>query len=182
MNILAISGSVRKDSYNTALLNEISELSPKHIHVNLFDATNQIPIFNPELADEYMPDSVLRLLSMIRESDGIIFSAPEYAHGVSGVLKNLLDWLVASDAPILKPVMVTSVSTSGLGGVRSFSPLITILTAMNTFVVIEASFCVPYAKEKFDASLNLNDEITTKRIEISMQAFERAISTNKQHS
>lgn len=179
MKILAISGSIRKDSYNTALLSAIAERAPEDMQVTLFGGVSDIPIFDPALNDEALPGSVKSLLSMIRESDGVIFSTPEYAHGITGVLKNMLDWLVASDALILKPVMVASVSTSGLGGIRALSPLITILTAMNTHVVIESLLCVPHAKSKFNDSLKLINDITVKRIEVSMLAFEKEIMKGK---
>lgn len=175
MKILAISGSIRPASYNTALLRAISKLSPSHINVTFFDSINEIPIFHPELTDENIPDSVGDLILKIRDSDGLIISSPEYAHGITGVLKNLLDWLVASDAIILKPVVVTTVSTSGLGGVRSFSALVQILSAMNSNVVIDGSLCVPYAKIKFDDTLNLVDQVTIKAIDVLLLALERTI-------
>lgn len=175
MEILAISGSVRPDSYNTALLRAISKSSPSHINVTIYDSINELPIFSPDVTEEEHPESVRKLIASIRESDGLIISSPEYAHGISGVLKNLLDWLVASDAIILKPVVITSVSTSGLGGVRAFSALVQILSAMNSNVVIDGSLCIPYAKVKFDTDLNLVDQVTIKAIEVLLFALEQAI-------
>jgi len=175
MEILAISGSIRKGSYNRALLKAIANVSPSHINVTLLDSINDIPIFNPEISDKKFSKPVSNLISKIRESDGLIISCPEYAHGISGVLKNVLDWLVASDAIVLKPIVVTTVSTSGLGGVRSFSSLVQILSAMNSNVVIDGSLCVPYASVKFDDTLRLKDPITLKAIQVSLLAIERAI-------
>ncbi|MDH5257597.1 MAG: NAD(P)H-dependent oxidoreductase [Gammaproteobacteria bacterium] len=176
MEILAISGSVRKNSYNTALLNAIVKLSPSHINVTLCESIGDVPSFNPELSDADIPESVCTLISKIRESDGLIFSCPEYAHGVPGVFKNFLDWLVASDCIILKPVVVMTVSTSGLGGVRSFSSLVQILSAMNSNVVIDGSLCVPYAKLKFNENLDLVDQITMKAIDVSLLALARTVN------
>ena len=173
MEILAISGSIRTASFNTALLNCISGLSPTHINIALFDSIEFIPVFNPENREENYPQNVKNLIDKIRHSDAVIISAPEYAHGISGVLKNVLDWLVASDALVLKPVMVTSVSTSGLGGARSYCSLVQVLTAMNCNVVIEASLCVPFAAVKFDDASNLTDELTVQRIELALKAFEK---------
>ncbi len=181
MNLLGISGSVRSESYNLALLKAMKALCPSDTSLTIYDKIKQIPIFDPELDDNEVPDSVCSLISMMRESDGIIISTPEYAHGVPGALKNTLDWLVSSDVLILKPMVVTSVSTSGLGGIRSHSPLTLILSAMNTNVVVEGSMNVPYAQSKFSSDLNLTDELTKKAIEISFLAMRQALEPKKQN-
>ncbi|MDH3325696.1 MAG: NAD(P)H-dependent oxidoreductase [Gammaproteobacteria bacterium] len=175
MDIVALSGSVSNKSYNTALLNAISQLSPDHINVTVLESLQNIPTFSPDIEDQLMPELVASFIDKIRRADGLIICAPEYAHGISGVLKNALDWMVSSDALVLKPVVIMTVSTSGLGGVRAFSSLVQILSAMNSHVVIDASLCIPYAKLKFDDSLNLVDEITIKAIDVSLLSLERTI-------
>ena len=175
MKLLAISGSVRKGSYNLALLRAIKEQCPKDSSVSVYDQVKDIPTFDPDIDEKDTPDSVRSLISMMRESDGVIVSTPEYAHGVPGALKNTLDWLVSSDVLILKPIVVTSVSTSGLGGVRSYSPLVLILSAMNTNVVIEGSMNVPYAQSKFDGSMKLTDELTKMAIDTLFLAMQQAV-------
>jgi len=179
MEILALPGSVRNGSYNTALLNAMSDHAPTHFNVTLYDKLGSIPIFNPENPENTIPASVSQLIDQLRNADGVIISAPEYAHGVSGVLKNTLDWLVASDALVLKPVVICSVSTSNLGGARSFCSLVQILSAMNANVVIDASLCVPFAKIKFDQQSQLTDEITIEAVKLSLLALERAINLAK---
>lgn len=178
MEILAISGSIRTGSFNSALLDAMSILSPGNIKITLFDSIACTPIFNPEIDEDNLPEAVKSLISNIRKADAIIIASPEYAHGITGVLKNMLDWLVASDALVLKPIMVTLVSTSGLGGVRSYSALVQILTAMNSNVVIEGSLCIPFAAGKFDDTLRLTDEITKERIKVSLKALERIVNHN----
>jgi len=175
MNLLALSGSVRKGSYNLALLRAMKEQCPTGSFVSVYDQIKEIPTFDPDIDDKDTPDSVRSLTSMMREHDGVIISTPEYAHGVPGALKNVLDWLVSSDVLILKPIIVTSVSTSGLGGVRSYSPLVLILSAMNTNVVIEGSMNVPYAHNKFDDSMKLTDELTKRSIDTLFSAMRQAI-------
>jgi len=175
MNILAISGSIRIGSFNTALLDAILKLSPENINITLSDSIEFIPVFNPKVDENCLPEVVDSFITSIRNSDGIIISSPEYAHGIVGTLKNVLDWLVASDALVLKPIVIASVSTSGLGGVRSYSSLVQVLAAMNANVVIEGSLCVPFAAAKFDDTLGLIDEITKKRIEVMLMALERIV-------
>ncbi len=176
MKIVALSGSMRVNSYNRALLNAMSTLSPVNMQVVLLDSLKDIPIFDPTLAEDSIPQVVNSLISKIREADGLIISSPEYAYGVTGVLKNFLDWLVSSDGIVLKPVVVATVSTSGLGGVKSFCSLVNTLSAMNSHVVIEGSLCVPYAKKKFDEDLILVDDITIQTVTVSLRALERAIT------
>ncbi len=175
MKLLAISGSVRAGSYNRALLEAMSQLCPEGMSITIYDHIKDIPVFSADVADGDTPESVEVLIAKIRKSDGVIISTPEYAHGVPGALKNALDWLVSTDALILKPVVVTSVSTSGLGGVRSHSPLVIILSAMNSNVVVEGSINVPYAQRKFDDNNMLIDDLTKKSIAVSLLAMRYAI-------
>ena len=178
MKILAIPGSVRNGSFNVALLDAMTKIAPKNINITVFDKIKDIPVFEPDTSDKVIPEPVNYFISKIRESDGIIISTPEYAHGVPGVLKNALDWLVASDALVLKPVIITSVSTSGLGGVRAHSALVLILSAMNLNVVVEGSLNIPYAQRKFDENLTLTDNLSTKAIQVSLLALEQAINNS----
>lgn len=175
MELLAIPGSVRSGSYNLALLNSMSELSSENTHITVFDRMKDIPPFDPDLGELEPPEAVTYLMSMIKGSDGVIFSTPEYAHGIPGVLKNALDWLVSSDVLVLKPVVVASVSTSGLGGIRAHTPLILVLSAMNSNVLVEGSINVPYASNQFDANNHLKDDLTKMAIGVSLAALERAI-------
>lgn len=176
MKILAIPGSVRHGSYNLALLNSALKLSPNNIDITVYDKIQDIPIFNPDIDDKDIPGSVINLMSELRVSDGVIISTPEYAHGIPGVLKNTLDWLVATDALVLKPVLVTSVSTSGLGGVRSHAPLVLVLSAMNSNVVIDGSLNVAFAHGKFDENGNLTDSLTGKALKNSLLFLEHAVN------
>ncbi len=173
MKLLAIAGSVRKGSYNLALLRAIQSRCPEGSTVTLYNQIKNLPLFDPDIDEHHVPDSVCQLMAHIRESDGVIISTPEYAHGVPGALKNALDWLVASDAMILKPVVATSVSTSGLGGIRAHAPLLLILSAMNANVIVEGSINVPYAQNKFDDALNLRDELTLRAIDTLFLAMKQ---------
>lgn len=173
MNIVAISGSIREGSYNTALLHAAAALSPDTLEINVNNSLGELPIFAPEAGD--VPKAVDELMSTVRMADGVIMSTPEYAHGVSGVLKNALDWFVASDALVLKPVVVMSVSTSALGGARGHSSLLLTLSAMNARVVSDGSLTVPFARNRFNSELELVDEITRDALNVSLAALARAI-------
>jgi chromate reductase len=175
MKILAISGSVRKQSYNTALLRSVRDLSKPPIQIEICNYLDAIPTFDPTLSDNQAPDSVKAFRSQLATSSALIICTPEYAHGIPGGLKNALDWVVDSAELVLKPVAVMSVSTSGLGGFRSHSALIHVLSAMNWNVVVEASVNVPFAKNRFNENLEIIDELTKRRLETSLAALTRAI-------
>ena len=93
--ILAISGSLRAGSSNTALLRAAQALAPAGATVELYAGLAELPHFNPDL-EGHEPDSVHALRASLRAADAVLFSSPEYAHGVPGSLKNMLDWVVGS--------------------------------------------------------------------------------------
>ena len=96
MILLGISGSVRTQSASTALLKSIASLTPSDVRLVLFDELEKIPAFNPDRAAETSPPVVARWAETLGAADALLFSTPEYAHGVPGVLKNALDWVVGS--------------------------------------------------------------------------------------
>ena len=96
MRILAISGSLRTGSSNTMLLRAAVALAPQAFEVSVYDGLATLPHFNPDQDNEAAPPPVVDFRSQLHASDGVLISSPEYAHGVPGVLKNALDWVVAS--------------------------------------------------------------------------------------
>lgn len=177
--ILAISGSLRKGSYNTALLWNLQELSGPEIDIHVYEDLDSLPLFNPDSALADPPRSVLELKQAISQATVIILSVPEYAHGVPGAIKNALDWLVSAEEMVLKPVAVMSVSTSQLGGFRSLAALIMVLNAMNTNVIIDASVCVPFAKTKFDTAGRIRDKTLLQRLNNSLVIINEYIQCSR---
>src|SRR4029450_8065808 len=94
--ILAVSGSLRARSSNTAALAAASRVAPDGVLVQLYDGLATLPHFNPDHDEEGAepPAPVAGLRTLIAGADGVLLSTPEYAHGLPGVLKNALDWLV----------------------------------------------------------------------------------------
>lgn len=182
MEVLALSGSLRNKSYNTALLNAAMGLAPSAVKISLFDALGEIPHFSPDLDAPAVPASVLKLREAIGHADAVIISTPEYAHGIPGVLKNALDWLVSSGEIILKPIAVMSVSTSELGGFRAQADLIKVLHAMNTSVVIEASLAVPFAKTSFDSDGKLVDVNARQALQQSLAKVVQLVEQRKREN
>jgi len=175
MKLLAIPGSIRAGSYNLALLKAMSKLTQDGTAITVYDGLKDIPIFNPNVNDASIPVPVADLMLKIQAADGVIISTPEYIYGISGALKNLLDWLVSTGVLIAKPVVSTSASTSPLGAVRSHSALVLVLHAMNASVVVDGSMNVPGVDKKFDEKLLLTDDFTKQAIAVSLSALEQAV-------
>jgi chromate reductase, NAD(P)H dehydrogenase (quinone) len=109
MIILCISGSLRANSINTTLLRAVARLAPAGVAVSVFDGVAQLPLFNPDL-EAAMPQPVQYLHAAVAAADALIIASPEYAHGISGVMKNTLDWLVSFPPFVDKPVAVINTS------------------------------------------------------------------------
>jgi chromate reductase len=98
MRILAISGSLRSSSSSTSIVHAASLVAPAGVTVTVYDGLDKLPHFNPDLDGEgdAPPPPVAELRRLVGESDALLISTPEYAHGIPGTLKNALDWLVSS--------------------------------------------------------------------------------------
>lgn len=174
MQLLGISGSLRRHSYNTALLHNFKNLAPSDIDLRVYDQLHLMPPFNEDTQTD--PNQTLQQFQRrVQQSDAIIISTPEYAHGLPGALKNALDWLVSYEGIVLKPIALMSVSTSGLGGYRAHAALVAILNAMNTRLIIDASIHVPFAKAKFNDEGKVTDDILLDRMNNSMNIIHRAV-------
>lgn len=108
-HILALSGSLRKLSHNTTALRAMAILAPDDVSVEVYEGLHQLPLFNPDLQESAVPE-VLRLKAALADADGVVIASPEYAHGISGVMKNALDWLVGGDEFVHMPVALVNTS------------------------------------------------------------------------
>ncbi|MBZ9770736.1 NAD(P)H-dependent oxidoreductase [Mesorhizobium sp. CA6] len=114
IEIIAISGSLRAASTNSALVAALAANAPAAYRVQAYDGLGRLPIFNPDDEGERTPPEAAKLIEMITRADGVIVSCPEYAHGVPGGMKNALDWLVSRDAAVGKPAMLVHASPRSL--------------------------------------------------------------------
>ena len=137
LNVLALCGSLRKASINAALLRAAARLAAPAADIEVPDWLGRLPLFNPDL--EAGPPRVVQALYLaVASADALLIASPEYAHGVSGTIKNTLDWLVGFEPFIHKPVAVINASprahhaddalretlrtmSAGLVGERSFA-------------------------------------------------------------
>lgn len=113
MNILAISGSTRAASTNTAMLKSIKDLAPCHIGITVFNDLHTLPVFSPDQEGNRTPSPVIQLLEEVSCHDGIIISSPEYVRALPGGLKNAIDWMVSRFEIISKPIALVHASHRG---------------------------------------------------------------------
>ena len=113
MRLLAISGSARSASTNTALLQVLAEVSPKEVDITVFHELQTLPVFSPDLEGGNAPPEVISFSDAIAQADGVIISSPEYVRAIPGGLKNAIDWLVSGEAIIEKPVALIHGSHRG---------------------------------------------------------------------
>ena len=139
MRLLAISGSLRADSSNSSLIRAVASLTPEGIDVHIFSGLADLPFFNPDLDVGTGPPAVEQFREAIRNADTMLISSPEYAHGVPGVLKNALDWLVGSGELIDKPVAVINAAPRAT---HAYASLMETLNTMTARIVHEASITV----------------------------------------
>jgi len=113
MKILAISGSARQASSNTALLRAVAEVAPPPFEISVFAGLAGLPVFSPDLEAAPLPAPVQAFADLIAEADGLILASPEYVHALPGGLKNAIDWLVSREEIIAKPIALMHGSHRG---------------------------------------------------------------------
>ena len=167
LNILGFAGSLRKDSYNRALLRTAVELLPKEAIIEIFDL-NGIPVFNQEL-EAAMPNRVKEFKQKIKAADAILIVTPEYNYSMPGVLKNAIDWAsrpTGDNSFDNKPAAIMSASTGILGGARAQYHLRQTCVFLNMHTVNKPEIFVTLAAQKFDANGNLTDAKTCELITV----------------
>jgi chromate reductase len=158
MRILAVSGSLREDSYNTSLLRAAVEGAPDGVELELWEGLGELPLYDEDLEPD-APESVRRLREAWAEADAILFATPEYNGSVPGGLKNAIDW---ASRPKLqgvlrnKPVAVVGASTGQFGALWAQQDLKRILGIAGARVV-GTEIPVARAHERFDAEGRLLD-------------------------
>ncbi len=165
--VCGIAGSLRRDSYNRALVRAARELAPGPMEVRIFDRVGDIPLFNQDVEAEGDPPAVQALKEAIREADALLIATPEYNHGVSGVLKNCIDWASRPprDAALEgKPVAVFGASPGITGTARAQTQLRESLSSIGALVLPQPQVLVYRAREKFDEELELTHERTRERV------------------
>jgi chromate reductase, NAD(P)H dehydrogenase (quinone) len=163
LKILAISGSLRRASFNSAALKACAELMPAGMTMS-YARLDDIPMFNQDVYDAGIPEPARRFRAEVTAADGVLIASPEYNFSLSGVLKNAIDW--ASRPPNQswqdKPIAIFSVSQGPMGGARVQYDLRRILGQLWGHVLPRPEVFIGNAGSKFDAQGKLTDETTRK--------------------
>jgi chromate reductase len=172
MKVLAISGSLRRASINTALLRAAARLAPPATRVSLFAGAGNLPLFNPDL-ELQVPPPVVALRTEVAAADALLLASPEYAHGVTGTIKNVLDWLVSFEAFVGKPVAVLNASPRAH---HADEALRETLKTMSAVIVEEASVCLPLLGAALDENGMVESPAIARTIKEALAALHRAVA------
>jgi len=178
IHILAISGSLRAASSNTAVLEALSALAPNDVTIAMYDQLADLPYFNPDLDREgdMPPASVAELRAQIGRADGIVICSPEYAHGVPGVLKNALDWLVSSLEFPGKPIALINISPRSTFVQASLAET---LVTMSASLIADPAFTIVLPRDRRDVAGMLADPQLTQALRAAIDAFVQAIALGR---
>ena len=166
VRILGISGSLRKDSCNTALLRAASELLPPDTTLEASLDIGSLPHFNEDVRAAGLPPEVAAFRAQIAAADAVLISSPEYNYSVPGVLKNAIDWASRPPEPPFadKPLAIMGASPGLLGTARMQDHLRQVAVFLNMHLVNRPEVFVAKAADKFDAQGKLTDEPTRKQV------------------
>jgi len=172
IKLVALSGSLRKTSYNTALLSAYRNLAPSYIDITLFEELAALPLFNPDIEGDFNA-VVARLKTALSGADGLIIASPEYAHGITGVLKNALDWLVSGEEFVNLPVALFNTSPRAS---HAQAALREVVKTMSGVIIDKACFEVPLLGSQLDAKGIESDAEISSIICHSLSEIYHAIS------
>ena len=176
MRILAVSGSLRAASYNTALARAAAELTPEGVDVELYDGLGDLPLYDADLDGEQAPPSVGDLRARIAGADAVLFVTPEYNGSIPGVLKNAIDW--ASRPPHGgaalwgKTVAIAGATTGQYGAIWAQQDLRRVLGIAGARV-IDRELPVARAQDAFDARGRIASPAVATRLQAHVAALAR---------
>ena len=180
--VLTICGSLRKGSYNRALMNALPGLAPAGMTLSEAPSFRGFPLYDADLQAAGFPADVTALADAIRTADGVIIVSPEYNYTIPGALKNAIDWVSRlKDQPFReKPVAIQSATGGPLGGARMQYHLRQVMIFLNAFVFGTPEIFVGMAQTKFDEkTFELKDEPTRKFVAQQLAGFEAFIARVK---
>lgn len=166
MLILGVSGSLRKGSFNTALLRAAGELAPEGVRVEVVTLADIPPYDDDVRVQQGFPAPAETLRERIRTADAVLLATPEYNYSFSGVIKNAIDWASRPPAQPFagKAVAVVSASPGLTGGIRAQWALKPVVAALRARVLFQPEVAVGGAREKFDGEGKLVDPETRERL------------------
>ena len=172
IRVLGISGSLRHESFNTALLRTAGTLVPEGMALTV-QLLHDIPLYNGDVEAAGLPAGVVALREAIRTADGVLIATPEYNNSMPGVLKNAIDWVSrGKDQPLAgKPLALVSASNGGFGGARAQLAWMPTLTVLGARWMHRPQFYLSNAQQAFAPDGSLVDERTREKLRGLLASF-----------
>lgn len=164
MRVLAVSGSLRAGSTNTAVLDTAAAVAPRRVVVVRYDAVALLPHFDPDDDRPPLPSAVADLREQIRVADALLVSTPEYAGALPGSFKNLLDWTIGGGEMDRKPVGWVNVSGAPTAAAGVYASLAVVLRYASTDIVDDACVALPVSRAMIGADGLVADEAVRARL------------------
>ncbi len=178
IHVLGISGSLRNDSYNSALLRAAQNLAPDHMQIDIYDGIGKLPLYNQDMESHELPQEVIDFKKHLLQADAVLFATPEYNYSIPGVLKNAIDWAsrpYGEGAWQGKPAAIMGATMGNMGTARAQGHLRDILLCVDTYVMHRPEMLVGGAHEKIDAQGNLIDQDTITHMQNFLVSFQQHI-------
>jgi chromate reductase, NAD(P)H dehydrogenase (quinone) len=173
MKILGLSGSLRRDSYNTALLRAVGELLPADVELEIWEGLKAVPPYDQDDDDADAPAAVAELRSAVAGADAVLIATPEYNASIPGHLKNALDWVsrpVATNPLRNKPAAVVGASTGAFGAVWAQAELRKVLATIGARVQQTEVAC-RHADTCFEDGRLIDEGVRTQLMETVAELF-----------
>lgn len=176
--VLALSGSIRKDSANWKILEHIAAMYQGRFEVELYDGLSDLPHFDPDLKGDNVPDAVKSFYKKINNADAILVCTPEYVFSPPAILKNALEWTVAQTILSYKPTAMIVASSAGDSTYASLALILK--TLIQEELPEEQMLLIKGVRGKVNGEGNINDENTLTDIRNVMDALSRHIARKQE--
>ncbi|MEP7171733.1 MAG: NADPH-dependent FMN reductase [Bacteroidota bacterium] len=170
--VLAISGSIRKNSVNTQLLKRLKEMFAPECDIEIYEKLDMLPFFNPDLENTKLPFEVERFRNEISKADGVLICTPEYVFSIPAILKNAIEWTVSTVVFTDKPVAIITASTSGE---KAHESLLLVMKTLGAKIEDDSTILIRAPKTKIDAEGAITDKETLNGINTLMNTFLNSI-------
>lgn len=175
MHIIALSGALRRASYNTALLRAAAALAPDGVTIDV-RTLHGIPLYDGDVEAQGIPEAVTALREAIRAADGLLIATPEYNNSIPGVLKNGLDWLSRPSGEGARlfggrPVAVIGATPGGFGTVQAQDAMLSVMRAFGCDMWFGGRLMLSHANAAFDAEGHLTEEKLLNQLRSFVEGF-----------
>ena len=176
MNILALPGSLRAASINAAFCRAASRLAPPPLVISVYAGLGALPLFNADLEGD-PPREVREFRDAVASADALLIASPEYAHGISGTMKNALDWLVSFEGFIGKPVALVNASPRAR---HAYEALREVLQTMSADIVSDACMTLPLLGAAVTEDAIVASRELAPRIREGLKSLARELGTRRE--